>query len=210
MGCGWQVTDVDYSKVDAVEAVNGGTINDTGSPEGRYSGIPFWEGRLNAGVRITAIGGSDNHNANNAPGETSPIGVPTTVVHARELSQAAVLEGIHQGHVFVDVGGSAAGLLEVEAETKGQHAEMGDVLSAGKRTHVRVSVHVAGVPPDAVLSWSGDGSKLLAGQSVGLGGDDTRHTFELIADGHPHWLRADVRAADGKLLLLGNPIYLRP
>jgi len=226
MGCGWQVTDVDYSRVDAVEAVNGGTINDTGSPEGRYSGIPFWEERLKAGARITAIGGSDNHNASSPPGETSPIGVPTTVVHASELSQAAVLEGIHKGHVFVDVWGSPAGLLEVEAEANGQHAQMGDALAAGKRVHVRVSVHVAGVPPDAVLAWAGDGGKLLAGQREGqgagarraraagaepvsLGGEDTRHTFELIADGLPHWLRADVRAADGKLLLLGNPIYLR-
>lgn len=44
--------------------------------------------------------------------------------------------------------------------------------------------------------------------SGGAGGD-VRRTFDLIADGKSHWLRADVRSADGKILLLGNPIYLR-
>jgi hypothetical protein len=215
MGCGWRAVDVDYSKADAIEAVNGGTINSTGSPEGPYAGIAFWEERLNAGFRITAIGGSDNHNADSPPKETSSIGVPTTVVHASELSQTAVLEAIHQGHVFVDVWGSPDSSLEVDAETKGRHAEMGDDLTAGTGAHVRLSVHVSGVPADAVIAWAGDAAKLLAGQRAGArrptapADGDTLHTFELIADGRPHWLRADVRAADGKLLLLGNPIYLR-
>jgi hypothetical protein len=248
MGCGWRAMDTDFSRVDAIEAVNGGTVNNTGSPEGQYASIPFWEEQLNAGVHITAIGGSDNHDATSPPNEASSIGVPTTVVHASELSQAAVLEGIRKGHVFVDVWGSPAGLLEMEAEADGQHAEMGDVLTAGNRTHVRLSVHIAGVPPDSIVVWAGNGAKLLvaatpskgrrgataAGRGVGavgrgagagpgaqpnsqvgtsaapgIRGGGNRQIFELIADGRPHWLRADVRGADGKLLLLGNPIYLR-
>lgn len=210
MGCGWRAMDIDFSKVNAIEAVNGGTVNKTGSPEGQYSSIPFWEDRLNAGVRITAIGGSDNHNPTSPPNEASSVGVPTTVVHASELSQPAVLEGIRKGHVFVDVWGSPAGLLEVEAEANGQHAEMGDVLIARNRTRVGLSVHIAGVPPDSTLTWAGDGVKLLVPVvPAAVEGGDARYSVELIVDGHPHWLRADVRSADGKLLLLGNPIYLR-
>jgi hypothetical protein len=245
MGCGWLITDIDYSKVDAIEAVNGGSLNNSGSPVGQYSSIPFWEERLNSGVRITAIGGSDNHNADSAPDMASSVGVPTTVVHASELSQAAILEGIHEGHVFVDIWGSPAGLLEVQAEADGQHAEMGDVLAVGNKAHVRLSVHVAGVPADAVVAWAGDGVKLLtagmkpaasarqagkvrqapadsvaapprqqqrgsdaATAAAGGSSGEMHRTFDLIADGHGHWLRADVRSADGKLLLLGNPIYL--
>src|SRR4051812_10549827 len=94
----------------------------------------------------TAIGWSDNHNADSPPNEASSVGVPTTVVHATELSQAAVMEGIRKGHVFVDVGGSPAGLLEVEAEAGGQRVEMGDALIAPANTRVRLSVHVAGMP----------------------------------------------------------------
>jgi hypothetical protein len=243
MGCGWLITDVDYSKVDAIEAVNGGSLNNSGSPIGQYSSLPFWEERLNAGIRIPAIGGSDNHNADSAPNIPSAVGVPTTVVHASELSQAAILEGIHNGHVFVDIWGSPAGLLEVDAEANGRHAEMGDALAVGYKTHVRLSVHVAGVPPDAVVTWAGDGAKLLtagmkpasarqpgkAGQepadsvaalarqqhgsdaaiaASGTPSGDMHRTFDLVADGHRHWLRADVRSGAGKLLLLGNPIYL--
>ena len=33
-------------------------------------------------------------------------------------------------------------------------------------------------------------------------------SFEEISDGKPHWIRIDVRDADGKLALLGNPIYV--
>ena len=124
------------------------------------------------------------------------------------------------------------GVLFLPGQANGQHAEMGDVLGVGNKTHVRLSVHVAGVPPDAVVAWAGDGVKLLtAGMKPAAsaryagtarqehGSDaataasdsssgDMHRTFDLIADGHRHWLRADVRSADGKLLLLGNPIYL--
>ena len=42
-----------------------------------------------------------------------------------------------------------------------------------------------------------------------LDGDDTVLTFSLPADGARHWLRADVRSADGeRTLMIGNPIYL--
>jgi len=51
------------------------------------------------------------------------------------------------------------------------------------------------------------GSSAASAAGLGSGGDMHR-TFDLIADGRRHWLRADVRSADGKILLLGNPIYL--
>ena len=56
MGCGWTAP-VDFARIAAVEAVNGGIS------AGPLSGIPFWEARLNAGLRTTAVGGSDNHDA---------------------------------------------------------------------------------------------------------------------------------------------------
>lgn len=90
-------------------------------------------------------------------------------------------------------------------------------MAVGNRTHVRLLVHVAGMPADAVVSWAGEGAKLMtAGMKPAqpsthpsTPGDDVRRTFDLIADGKRHWLRADVRSADGKILLLGNPIYLQ-
>ena len=56
--------------------------------------ITFWTACLNAGYRITAIGGSDFHflpgDHPDYPGEY--MGAPTTIVGAAELSGAAVLE----------------------------------------------------------------------------------------------------------------------
>src|SRR5690349_24530118 len=61
MGCGWTAKDTDFSRVQAIEAVNGGSLKLPHGAESLISGIPFWEQRLNAGLRITAVGGSDNH-----------------------------------------------------------------------------------------------------------------------------------------------------
>jgi hypothetical protein len=207
MGCGWTLADVDYGRVSAVEVVNGGTLGFPGAPEGPLSGIPFWEARLNAGYRITGVGGSDNHQATLAPDRPSAVGLPTTVVHASELSQAAILEAIRRGHVFVDVWGTRDRLLEVEASSRAGVAEMGDELHAGAGERVGFAVHLSGVPEGSSLSLAGDGAKLA--RPVRPDGQDRRR-FDLIADGAAHWLRVDVRDAQGRLILIGNPIYLRP
>ena len=57
-------------------------------------------------------------------------GTPTTVVHAAELTQAAILDGIRAGHVFVDVAGSGSGMLDVRASHGAKEAMMGDSLAA--------------------------------------------------------------------------------
>lgn len=208
MGCGW-TAETDWSRIPALEAINGGALALLG-PEGPLSGVPFWEARLNAGFRITAIGGSDNHDAPNETGKAAAIGAPTTVVHAQDLSQAAILGAIRQGHVFVDVWGVKGRLLEVEARAGGLRAEMGDVLPAAAGSKVRIETHVAGAPEGAVLSLAGDGAGLAAAFVPELGATEARRTLEMTADGQAHWVRVDVRDAKGKLLILGNPIYLRP
>jgi hypothetical protein len=208
MGCGWTAK-TDWSRIPAMEAVNGGALSLFG-PEGPLSGIPVWEARLNAGFRITAIGGSDNHDAGAEAGKASTIGLPTTVVHAPELSQAAILEAIRQGHVFIDIWGTRDRLLEVEARTGALRAEMGDLLPAAAGTSVRFEAHVAGAPEGAALSLAGDGAGLVRPFDHALGAAEARRTFDLVADGQARWLRVDIRDSTGKLLILGNPIYLRP
>jgi hypothetical protein len=212
MGCGWTAMDIDWSRVQAIEVLNGGALRGgAGSAEGPMSGLPFWEARLNAGFRITAVGGSDNHDADKQPAVAREgIGRPTTVVHAAELSQAAVLDAIRQGHAFVDVWGVRDRLLEVEAQAGAARAEMGDALPAAAGTAVEVFAHVAGAPPGAVLSLAGDAAPLARLADPALGGPEARKRFSLTADGKAHWLRVDVRDAKGQLMLIGNPIYLRP
>ena len=210
MGCGWTMPDMDYGRVAAVEVVNGGALILPGAPEGPLSGIPFWEARLNAGFRITGVGGSDNHDASLAADKPSAVGLPTTVVHATELSQPAILEAIRRGHVFVDVWGTKDRLLEVEGRSEAVRAEMGDVLPARAGARIVFTVHVVGAPEGAVLSLAGDSAKMARLDNPRLVGPEARTTFDFQADGGSHWLRVDVRDAKGRLILIGNPIYLRP
>ena len=205
MGCGWTAA-TDYSRVQAIEVENGGALRASGGTDA-LSGLAFWEARLNAGDRITAIGGSDNHDATLGAGQASSVGYPTTVVHAAELSQRAILAAIRAGHVFVDVQGSRDRLLEVTAEAGGRVAAMGDALSlpAGGRLSLQIhAAHAAG----GRLAVSGDLPLDLADLEVR--GEDERRILDVVADGRRHWLRVDVRGPDGRLWLLGNPIYLEP
>jgi hypothetical protein len=197
MGCGWEQR-TDMRRVQAIEAVNGADA-DT-----RWSGIPFWSAQLQRGLRITAVGGSDNHHADRAEG---PPGVPTTVVYARELSQVAVLDAIRAGHVFVDVAGSGDRLLELDAQVGAAHAMMGDALAAPAGVPVRFAVHVAHAP-GARAEVLVDGAPAPLLRQARVDSEDSHQDFEWRSDGERHWVRVDVRDAQGKLILLGNPIYL--
>lgn len=201
MGCGWTAPNTDYSRIQAVEVVNGAVA------EGPLSGMAFWEAHLNEGHRITAIGGSDNHDPTTARAGSAGIGTPTTAVRSSELSQAAILQAIRQGHVFIDVQGSRDRVLDVAARLDGAEAAMGDSLTAPAGARVRVSVRIVGLAGGAI-ALAGDGAKLAVLEDPKIASADETKTFELVADGQRRWLRIDVRDAAGKLALIGNPIYL--
>lgn len=77
MGCGWTAEPaLSEERIDAIEVVNGTDV------ETARSGIPTWQQRLQSGHRVTAIGGSDDHDSGMLP--EHPVGTPATVVYARE------------------------------------------------------------------------------------------------------------------------------
>jgi hypothetical protein len=206
MGCGWTAKPpADMSLVQAVEAVNG---SDAGTA---ISGIPYWESQLARGYRLTAIGGSDNHEAfqNEARIGTNPTGVPATVVYAKELSMPAILDGIRAGHVFIDTEGSRDRLLELTGDAGGAKAIMGDALHVPAGASASFDVHVARAK-GATLAVLLDGKPFAPAAEARIDGDDMRRAFTWKSDGKPHWLRAEVRDAAGKPLLVGNPVYLNP
>jgi hypothetical protein len=199
MGCGWSVKGTDFSRVHVIEAINGGSL------DGPQSGIPFWQKRLNDGLRVTAIGGSDNHNASYAPEHESAIGRPTTVVYAANLSESSVLEAIRAGHVFVDVMGSRDRAIEWRATAGKQSAMMGDVVEApaGVRVHFVLRMeNLVGARAEVVR----DGVARVLGDAV-RSAKETREVDE-TSDGGKHWIRVNVRGTDGGLLVLGSPVYL--
>jgi hypothetical protein len=202
MGCGWTPSvDIDYSRVQAVEAVNGA---DAETP---FTGIGFWQKLLKRGFHLTAIGGSDNHNALLPATSNGAIGTPTTVIFADALSQSAIVAGLKRGRVFIDLGGTRERSLDLSASTGKQTAQMGDTLAARRGATVRFRGRVDAVAGgDVQVLLDGTVAPLL--KDAHLDSAAESFEFEWRADGKPHWVRLDVRDSAGHLALLGNPIYI--
>jgi hypothetical protein len=201
MGCGWTPQGgIDYARIQAVEVVNG---LDADTP---WSGVGFWQQLLDQGYRLTALGGSDNHDALQ-PGANT-IGTPTTVIYAEELSQTGIVAAIRRGRVFVDVAGTRDRALDLTATANRQIAHMGDVLAvpAGANVHFEGTVNgVAGGEVEVIL----DGHRVPLLKDPSIHGATKSFDFLWRADGQRHWLRFDVRDDASHLALIGNPIYLR-
>lgn len=204
MGCGWTAKPgVDMQFVQGIEVVN------TNDADTAISGIPFWEAQLNQGFRLTAVGGSDNHNAKQRDESRGAIGIgtPATVVHAANLSERALLDAMRAGHVYVDVFGSKDRHLEFTAKGNGVDAEMGDEVKITPNDKVDFSVkvtNVAGGSVEIVL----DGKTAPVLDQPRITNAAQTFSFAWTSDGRRHWLRVNVRGADGKLVLVGNPIYV--
>jgi hypothetical protein len=71
--------------------------------------IDLWAGRLNAGQRITAIGGSDFHRPIPKSGKNKPserVGRPSTYVYAENLSGSAILKSAEAAQSYREHGPS--------------------------------------------------------------------------------------------------------
>jgi hypothetical protein len=204
LGCGWSMPDVDYAKVDAVEAINGGVIALTGgNPEGAVSGIPFWLKRLAAGNRLVAVGGSDSHGVN--PADHPPaVGNPTTVVYAQDLTQTAILDGIRSGRVFIDLAMDPTSLLDLALRDGEQRVAMGGRMQAHAPVTAEVQVLA---PPGATLQLL-DGDRLLVSKSAATATPGTPLAIPLTLSKGSHGVRAVVRDASGKILLFSNAVLV--
>ncbi|WP_213805082.1 CehA/McbA family metallohydrolase [Granulicella sp. dw_53] len=203
-GCGWGWEQTDFSKLDAIEIING--YHEHGSwftpPPG--NGVPFWEQQLARGLRPTGVGGGDEHRAGEQLALHDGVGIPTTVVYARELSQPAILEGIKAGHVFVQVTGPDGTPLYLSAGS----AIMGDaiVAEAGKRVWFKMTTQEFG---QAKLRLLVDGiavNDLPAVQQSTAA--EVNCLYDWLSDGKRHWVRAELDSADGDPITLTNPIYV--
>ena len=202
MGCGWTpASKVDMRLLTAVEAVNGG------SEQYDIPNIPFWDKQLNNGCRLTGIGGSDNHRPMQPLDGIGSIGSPTTVVYATELSTPAILAGIRAGHVFIDLAGTRDRLLEVTARAGNQVVHAGDLLIAPAGEPVNFDLRIIAAQ-GGTPRWLMDGKETALKYSEAISSADQRFTLPWVSDGRRHWFRAEVRGADGKMWLLGNPVYV--
>lgn len=205
LGCGW-TAEVDLSQVHAVEVLNGGAAAAFGGRvETPLSGVPFWEAQLNAGHRLTAIGGSDSHDPDRPVESAGALGRPATVIYAESLSQPALLAALKGGRVFIDLTHPGIGALDLEARLGAAHALMGGTLSAPAGAEILFEARVEG----AEGAWVHVVDS--AGETVALPPITSAQSIQAFtrrSDGARRWIRLDLRAADGALMAMGNPIYL--
>lgn len=195
MGCGWTVADTDYRRIVSIEAVNGASVR-AGKTEGPTSGIAFWQDKLNRGFHITAIGGSDNHDATDRTGKRqTPVGMPATVVWADDLSMQGVLNGVRSGRAFIDLAPDPAHRFDAEAHAGSSAAHMGETLRLAAGDEGEFTATAAGA----------DGARI---EIVSGGLTVTGNRFRLADGAQKGWIRANVRDATGKLIMLGNPVYI--
>jgi hypothetical protein len=170
------------------------------------SGIGFWQKQLDAGYPITAIGGSDNHDPDRPVDEAGAIGQPVTAVFAQALDQGSILGAIRRGQVLIDLDPIRQRTLDFRAERGGQVVPMGQNLSLSKDSAVRFSVTLT----------NGEGTRLEVIDSTGtvttlspLTKATEARWFSLKMDHQQRrWIRLNLRAADGRLLMISNPIYI--
>jgi hypothetical protein len=208
-GCSWDYTakQTKLGLVDAIEVHNGPSPPGSTSLWTQYA-LEFWEEVQADGFRIAAVGSSDSHHAGETEGGTqAPIGTGTTVVYARELSEAGIRDAVRAGHAYVKVLGNAGPDLRLEGRVPGSAdppAIMGDVLKAKavEFTAQVLNVEAEDEAPGALeLVVLKDGAAV---ESVPVAVPGVEHAFSSSGPGR---YRVELRRGDA-LLAFSNPIYV--
>jgi hypothetical protein len=164
--------------------------------------VAMWTSWLNAGHRITAIGGSDFHflpgDDPKFPGEKP--GLPVTYVFAEELSSPAILEGLRQRRAYLSMG----------PEVKFQAAYDGRVFDIGSdlgciRGEIQLTARIAnpGGAEQAVIIQNGEP---VATTMLRSDGGEIHHKDKVDPE-NPGWYRLEAMSPQGEILAITNPIF---
>jgi hypothetical protein len=194
-GCHWDFAQVDFSAIDAIEVWNGRwAIPETDN----IGALAFWTDLLNAGLRPTAVSGTDSHSAE----EDEYPGLPMTYVHADECTEQSILEGIRRGRVFLSAGPIVS--FRARASDGVEIALPGEQLPGDGTFSLTVDVDELRVP--ATLWYATSGSMTALGE---CGPAQTRVRNDRLTA--KTWWRLEVRegsAATDDLLAITNPVYV--
>ena len=192
-GCGWDAPLTPWARIEAMEVVNGAVV------EGPTAGMPVWYAKLNQGYRITGVGGSDDHAVR--PG--GRVGSPATVVFARELSEAALLDGLRAGRVYVRTRGPEGPVIDLTTSANGQTVGMGGSLhpAAGKPLRFDLKVERA-AGQKAEIVRNGD---VMTTLDVPSDASSLSCTLPVAAG---QWVHVRLRDLTG-ITAFSNPIYVK-
>jgi hypothetical protein len=165
LGCPWEHATTPWEMVNGIEIITGrwDVVERLFVP----SAIKKWDELLDAGYRITAVSGSDDHRAGMGTGITdTALGSPCTLVLADGLSEAAIMRGVAEGRTIVQLRGPDDPFVEMHIGD----AEIGDTISAGT---AKVAATVTGGQGYFLQLWR-DGKKL---EQIEVTSNDFSHTF---------------------------------
>ncbi len=210
----WLLVETDLRNIHCLEI-----WNDPSWPDNRVGNplaVEMWTRWLNAGHRITAIGGSDFHRLINKPSERDPkavghsiskppdrLGLPRTYVYANELSGAAILDGLRRRQAYVSMGAQ----VEFSAHHQGKQYSIGADMGV-QQGKIELSAQVAPIGRSGVVRILQDGLIL---KEVLLNGDALTLIESVELDpSTPTWFRLDVLDGNGLMLAVTNPIFAGP
>ncbi|MGH9881575.1 MAG: CehA/McbA family metallohydrolase, partial [Pyrinomonadaceae bacterium] len=164
--------------------------------------LKMWDQILQSGRRLTAIASSDSHRSLN------PIGQPTTHVSAKVLSQALLLEGIRQSHVYLT--DKAAGPVvtfgaKLATDKLPARWAIGDEIHLNAPETIRFLIATEIVPPDATVSLISNGPVV---RSFPARAGNQPEVFEIKCQQNSYF-RLEIRDKTKTVLALTNPIYVR-
>jgi predicted metal-dependent phosphoesterase TrpH len=176
-----------FDGFDLVEVWNGQWASDRPWNADNETALKEWGRALSSSPRRPAIGSSDTH-------LTGQIGVPHTVVSARELTVAGILDGLRAGRSWVTDSPTVS--LSLVATAGGSRAGIGERLDAGSRP---VDVHLSlGGLEGAVVTFHTERGSFPAPEGL-------RWSTTAAEAG---FVRVEVRHPDGRMAALTNPIVL--
>jgi hypothetical protein len=185
-----------FDDVEALEVWNGRwNLDDEVS-------LRIWQRLLREGRRVVAVGGSDSHTHH------QPVGSPQTVVHARELSIPAIVDGLRCGNSYIARSRSVTVEFTVSCRRAAELAVPGQTLRVPPEAPVTVTAMITGAPGTSAALITAAGCAARAKVS---GSARTMLRWELDAES-ARFARLEVREAPrrplGAMVALTNPVWL--
>ncbi len=202
IGCAWMHDDdTPWNEVSGIEVLTSGY--DVGVEAFTPTVLALWDAQEDAGNRIAAVTGSDDHSAGLNEGATgAPIGSPCTQVLADELSEAGIIAAVRARHTKAQLRGPDDPDVDFTmTAADGSEADIGD--DAGQLSAAHVTVHVATGDGMFVQLWR-DGAKVT---QTAVAGDDFSWTYADTAAAGAHRWRIELVDDTNRRVVITSHIY---
>lgn len=191
IGCAWKHP-TPAAMIGAVEIATGGW-KQTGFIFG-YDAIAFWDRLCARGHHVVAVGGSDDHRAG-SESSSSPVGDPTTMIFARELSVEALIQGIREGRTVVKLQGPDDPMVTLDGEGRreldtlvGERTTLTVMVTGGVGHQVRLVQNGQPLAPVAITS----DPFVLEHEAVAPERGEARWRAEVLVGGDPRTVTSHV------------------